>query len=146
MQDSDLSGSNQNRPKNSSTFKTMSILSFVGNGIWAFLFLLLFIGCVVNGAALMKSVSLDSFFEGAIMFFAVISALIIAACLVAIVGVVKMKNGKRRGFFLYAIANGLWSLLLFYAGTGDGGTIFWIGGIISLLFIGFYMLRLHKLH
>lgn len=146
MQESDILDNNQNQPQNSSTFKTMAILSYVGNGVWAFLFLLLFIGCVVNGAAMLKSVSLDNFFGGAIMFFTVISALVMVVCLVSIIGVVKMKNGKRRGFFLYAIANGLWSLLLFYAGTGDGGTVFWIGGIISLLFIGFYMLRLHKLH
>ena len=132
--------------KLSSTFKTITILSFIGNGIWALLFLLLFVACIVNGAAVIKSVSLDNFFGGAIVFFTLLSAVILGVCLTALIGVVKMRKGKRQGFVLYAVANGLWSMLLFYAGTDKGGSLFWIAGIISLLFIGYYALRLPKMH
>ncbi len=139
-----LDGSKKEK-SGSSMYKTMNILSYIGNGVWGILFLLLFVACIVNGAAVASTVSLDSFFGGAIAFFAFLSALVVALCVVSIIGVLKMRKGKRKGFFLYAIANGLWALVLFYAASDNGGFNLIAGGVISFAFVYYYGMRLGKL-
>lgn len=130
----------------SALFNVMSILSYIGNGIWTLLFLVLFIGCLSNGAAMMKNVSMDAVFGGVVAFFAILSALIILLCVVSMVGMAKMGKGKRSGFILYAISNGIWALLIFYAAAGDGGMGFIIGGLISLGFIVYFGSTFRKLN
>lgn len=119
-------------------FNVMSILSYIGNGIWTLLFLVLFIGCLSNGAAMMKTISMDAVFGGVVAFFAILSALVILLCVVCIIGMVKMRKGKRSGFFLYAISNGIWGLLIFYAAADGGDIMFIVGGLISIGFIIYF--------
>jgi len=128
----------------SGLFNAMSILAFVGNGLWAFLFLLLLIGCTVNGAAMMESTTLNNFFGGIVMFFALASLLMVLSCVVAFVGVLRMRKGYKRGFFLYAGGNGVWILVVFYAAI-EGGMTYVLGGILSLLFIVYFASNLGKL-
>lgn len=128
----------------SGLFNTMSILAFVGNGVWGLLFLLLLIGCTVNGAAMMESTTLNNFFGGIVMFFAIASLLMVLSCVVAFVGVLRMRKGYKRGFFLYASGNGIWILAVLYAAI-EGGMTYVLGGILSLLFVAYFASNLGKL-
>jgi TRAP-type C4-dicarboxylate transport system permease small subunit len=62
---------------------------------------------------------------------------IVALCVASIVGVVMMNNGKRGGFIVYAISNGIFALLLFSGVSAENpqGAIF---GVISVGFIFLY--------
>lgn len=114
-------------------FSPIVVLSYIGNSIWGVLFLLLFFGCVMNGAKMLESLSLDDFMGGLVMLFAVMSAVFVALCVVCIIAVNKMKKGNKNGFTLYAVCNGIWSMLLLYGSGGDW--LFIVMALISILFI-----------
>lgn len=112
--------------------KTLAIISYVGNALWAVLFLIValainsFKGMFVNrlqGAAM----STDQ-----LMTYVLVACLIIiATCVISIMGAAKMTKGKKGGFYMYAVANGIWTILLIMGGTPQGI----VCGLISLGFI-----------
>ncbi|MDG1915491.1 MAG: hypothetical protein P8I55_13000 [Crocinitomix sp.] len=59
-------------------------------------------------------------------------------------GVVKMKKGNKRGLLYYLIGNGLWVVLLIYAGR-EGSLVYLSSALISIGFTGFYAMMLPKL-
>ncbi len=124
------------KKSHSSLFSTVSGFSYTGNIIWGVLFGLLLIGCIINGASMLEETSLDNFFGGVVVGFAFMSTVILALCVVCIIGLVKMKKGERRGFLIYAISNGLWSLILIYSSQGD--FLFLGMAAVSIAFIIYY--------
>jgi len=89
--------------------KTLSILSIVGSSIWILLLL-------IGGLYLMSLGSAASGLMGAavgnVMGIVVLVLLFFIGLNVAtLIAAVKMMKGKKSMFILYAIANGIWSLL-----------------------------------
>ncbi|NOQ73334.1 MAG: hypothetical protein GQ574_15115 [Crocinitomix sp.] len=132
------------KKKESGAFGVMSVLSYIGNGIWALLFMILLIACITNGTSMQNSGTFDGLFGGMIGVFAAMSALVIIMCWLCISGVAKMKKGNRRGFMFYLIGNGLWIMLLIYAGR-EGNVTFLSGAVISIVFVTFYAMNLPKM-
>ncbi|MFT5824024.1 MAG: hypothetical protein ACI8ZM_005290 [Crocinitomix sp.] len=122
----------------------MSVLSYIGNGLWALLFMILLIGCITNGTDFENSSAFDGLFGGMLGLFAVMSLLVIIMCWLCIIGVAKMKKGNRRGFMLYLIGNGLWVMLLIYGGR-DGSVALLFGAILSIVFIAFFAMKIPKM-
>jgi hypothetical protein len=130
--------------KTSGAFGVMSVLSYIGNGLWALLFMIFLIGCIINGKDMVNGGSFEALFGGMLGVFALMSALIVILCWLCISGVSKMKKGIRKGFIFYLIGNGLWSVLLIYGGRD--GTVYMLGGaLVSIIFIGFYAMKLPKM-
>lgn len=125
-------------------FRTFAILSYIANGLSAVIFLWFFMACLINGVAAIESSTLDSLFGGGMLVFAAMGGLLFAVSILSILGVAKMQRGKRVGYFIYAISNGLWALILFYAAS-SGQVWLFLMGLVSLVFIGYFALRLPKL-
>ena len=133
------------KKKESGAFGVMSVLSYIGNGVLALLFMILLIACITNGTSMANSGTFDGLFGGMIGVFAVISALVILISWLCIIGVAKMKKGNRRGLMFYLIGNGLWVILLIYTGR-DGSLTFLSGALISIVFTAFYAMKLPKMN
>ncbi|MGB1102587.1 MAG: hypothetical protein ACPG21_03075 [Crocinitomicaceae bacterium] len=119
-------------------FNTLSILSIVGNVLVAILFAILFLGGLNNSSESLQNFAIDGVVGGFMLLFTVLSALVLISCILSILGVVKMRKGQRRGFKLYAIGNGAWIALVFYASLGDA-YYYLISAAISALFILFFL-------
>ena len=123
-----------------SIFQTFAMLSYIGNSIWGILFLLLFIGCIINGEGMLREGDDTS----RVTFYLIVSALILMASILCIIGVMRMKRGKKAGFYAYAFGNLIWIGLLFYD-AGRYGLVFPVLAGISAVFVIYYALRLPKL-
>jgi len=128
----------------SGVFRTFSILSYIANTLSAIVLLWFLLACLINGLDQLKDTSLANFFGGGLILLAIGAGVLCTASILSIVGVAKMRRGKRTGFFLYAISNGLWVLIVFY-GASAGNIYLLIMGGISSLFIAYFALRLPKL-
>jgi|GEM_PF-2323880 len=126
------------------TFQSFTMLSYIGNAVWGILFLILFIGCIINGEAMLK----DGEDTSRLTFYLIASAVILISCIFCIIGVMGMKRGRKKGFKNYAIGSVIWVLLLFYDSTfgrGTYGMLFPIIASVSIVFVIYYALRLPKL-
>jgi len=135
---------NATRKQRQRTFQSFAMLSYIGNSIWGILFLILFVACIVNGQAVLR----EGDDASRITFYLIISALIVTASLLCIIGVMRMKKGKKKGFYAYAIGNLVWIALLFYDSTfglGTYGILFPIMAAVSAVFLIYFGLRLPKL-
>ena len=135
------------QPKKSKAFSTISVLSYIGNSICALLAMILLIASISNGTNLSKSGSFDALFGslmGVMAVMAVMAVLVIVMCYLCIMGVAKMKKGNKRGLLYYLIGNGLWVVLLIYAGR-EGSLVYLSSALISIGFTGFYAMMLPKL-
>jgi hypothetical protein len=112
---------------------TVAVLSIIGSAFWGIVFFILFIGCLINGAALMESLSMDNVFSGVIFLFAVMSLLIMTLCAFTIVGAIQLKKGLKKGFKFYAIGNIPWVLIMLYA--SNGSIAFIVVALISAVFV-----------
>ena len=126
--------------KKNSLFTTMTTLSFIGNIIWFILFGILLSGSLMNSASIVESFSVDGIKGGIMFIFAIISAIVVSSCIVSLIGLVKMRKGKKRGFGYYAIGNGVWVLMMIYMTFGDYGYAI-VSAIISILFILFFFFK-----
>lgn len=106
-----LENIDENKPQEvPQTVKVLSIFAYIGNGLWATIFLvvLLWIAFAFNSFRLPGVRSSDTGIICAALLF------VTALCALSIVGAAKMAKGKKSGFYLYAIPNGIWSLMLFF--------------------------------
>ena len=112
--------------------KTLSILSIVGNSLWLLMFLIgtLWLLTMANSfGGPMRGMMGD--FVG---IFIVIMLLVSALHILGLIAAVKMMNGSKGAFIMYAIATGLWCLLLLISlanGAQQGGNVAFVA--ISLL-------------
>ncbi|WP_066757943.1 hypothetical protein [Crocinitomix algicola] len=133
--------------RNKNLFKTFTSLAYIANVIWAVLFSILLIGCILNGEAILNaapdSINPEGFFGSLIALFLVLSIVVVTLCVLSILGLNKMRANARKGYFLYVISNGVWALLQIY--IGSDGTIFYLAsGLISIVFIFYFTVQLPK--
>ena len=117
--------------------KTLAILSYVGNGLWTLLLLIMAFALNAFMGELVNRLDAPTMSTDQLMTLIMIGCLVLAVfCILSIVGAAMMTKGKKSGFVLYAIGNGIWTLLMIMGGTPQG-IVF---GVISLGFIlGFGM-------
>jgi len=120
--------------------KTLGILSIVGNSLWA---LLILIGTfwtlgATAGASIIPGMG-DAI------------ALVVIVCLVSILlnvlglmGAMKMMKGNKGGFVLYAVATGIWALLMLLAGI-QGDIVSLLSAVVSIGFIIAFNMQLKNL-
>lgn len=112
-------------------FKTLTILSHIANGIWGFLFLISIAAFGSMGEQIIRKVpELRGYGSEAVTITIVVLLIILVLIVLSLVGVIMMQRKKKSGFVLYAVANGLWSVLLLMGLTP-------IGIITGLAGIGF---------
>ena len=126
--------------KKNATFTTMTTLSFIGNAVWAILFGIIFSGSLNNSSEMLNSLSVDGLFGGLLFLFAILSGIVLFSCIISIIGLVKMRKGKKKGFKYYLVGNGIWILIMIYTAFGDSFYAIF-GAIISLLFLAFFYFK-----
>jgi hypothetical protein len=119
--------------KLSTGLKVLSITAIIANGIWLLLFLMLFVGCIVNGQTLVDKMDISSVFTNLVFVFALASLIVVLDCLVCILAVGMIWRGEKKGLKLYVGANSLWVLLVFYASGGD--FMYITAGLLSVIFM-----------
>ena len=117
--------------------KTLAIISYVGNTLWALLFLIVALALNSFKSMLVNRLDAPAMSTDQLMNYILIASIVIVLiCIVSIIGAAKMTKGSKTGFYLYAVANGLWTVILLLGGTPQGI----VCGLISLGFIvGFGM-------
>jgi hypothetical protein len=121
--------------------KTLSILSIVGNSLWLLMFLIgtLWLLSLANSFGGTFGGMMGDFMG---MFVAIILGISVLHVL-GLIAAVKMMNGKKGAFIMYAIVTGLWCLLLLMSlvqGTQQGGNVGLV--VISLLSSGGFIVAL----
>lgn len=147
METSNQSLANQSNSGRSSFFRTIVLLSHIGNFFTVLVFVFLLIGSI-NAEETSTTQSEMFGFQFAFMSYLKYVAMgILFICLLTFIGVVLMKRGKRSGFFLYAIPNAIWACLLFYFSMDivTLGFVMKIFSAISVLFIVLFATRIPKL-
>lgn len=147
METSNQSPANQSNSGRSSFFRTIVLLSHIGNFFTVLVFVFLLIGSI-NAEETSATQSEMFGFQFAFMSYLKYVAMgILFICLLTFIGVVLMKRGKRSGFFLYAIPNGIWACLLFYFSMDivTLGFVMKIFSAITVLFIVLFATRIPKL-
>lgn len=115
-----------------STVKTLAILAYIGNILWALLFLLVFVMIDLIIEELVNKLPVAEMTTDQFVTYLMIGCgVLILCCIVSFIGALKMSKGKKIGFVLYAVANGIWAVLLFMGGTPQGI----VCGAISVGFI-----------
>ena len=113
------------------------IFSFIGNGLWGLLFLLI-LGITLSSPdellnalkesdpAEFKSMG-SEIFQLIYLFFG--GGLLL--CILSIVGAIMLFKANKKGMILFAIGNGLWGIVL----IGSGTIFLVLSGLISVLLI-----------
>lgn len=121
--------------------KTLSILSIVGNSVWALLLLITMFWVLGNTAGLG---SLIPGMGDAIALIVIIFIVMILLNVLGLMGAMKMMKGNKGGFTLYAVATSIWALLLLLAGI-QGDIISLLCAITSIGFIIAFNMQLKKM-
>jgi len=111
------------------TIGVLAILVYIGNIYWAFIY-----GRIVFGAMSLDDSFAYSFADGYYLPSENIIAglLLLSLCVFSCVGAFEMSKGKKSGFRIYLIANGLWIGFCFWSGTAEY-IAFATGSIIFIL-------------
>lgn len=130
--DQSSEGGNQEVPQ---AVKTLGILSIIGSSLWGLLVLILMFWFLSASSSMGRMLPIAD--PGGMMAALIIAFLILVAInALAILGVTKMMKGKKGGFILYAIMNGLWALLILMgASNGENPAMSIIIGLVSVGFI-----------
>lgn len=116
----------------------ITILSYIGNTLWIILFAIYF--AIFEQFIDMLNLPSDVDLDKIIMLVRGVFLFLILVCIVSVFGVVQMNRGKKSGFTLYAVSNGIFGLLLIIGSfNNDQNPAFGIivGGL-SLAFIFFF--------
>ncbi len=123
--------------KRENIFKIVTTLGYIGNIILVIAFSIMLIACVINGKALLESVSLDQFVGKIVFVYAFFSGIMVLLGIFSIIGLRRMQKGIKRGFLFYVIPNSIWVLNLFYA--SEGSVTFIVLAVVSVMFIIYYV-------
>jgi hypothetical protein len=147
LETSNQSPANQTNSGRSSFFRTIVLLSHIGNFFTVLVFLFLLIGAINSVGTSTKQTEMFGFQFASMSYLKYVSMGVLFICLLTFIGVFSMKRGKRRGFFIYAIPNGIWACLLFYFATDATSLKFflqlWSG--LTVLFIILFATLIPKL-
>lgn len=147
METSNQSPANQSNSGRSSFFRTIVLLSHIGNFFTILIFAFLFIAAMNNESISSKETTFFGYTFASMAYLKYVAMGVLFICLLTFIGVVLMKRGKRSGFFLYAIPNGIWACLLFYFSMDivTLGFVMKIFSAITVLFIVLFATRIPKL-
>ncbi len=147
MENSNQSPANQSNSGRSSFFSTIVLLSHIGNFFTILIFAFLFIAAMNNESISTKETTFFGYTFASMTYLKYVALGVLFICLLTFIGVFSMKRGKRRGFFIYAIPNGIWACLLFYFSMDIEtlGFIMKIFSAITVLFIILFATRIPKL-
>jgi hypothetical protein len=121
--------------------KTLAVFAYIGNAIWALLFLILVLALESMSGMLVNRMEAPGLSTDQLMtYILIVCVVFVVVCLVSIIGAAKMTKGKKSGFYMYAGSNGLWTILLLLGGTPQGVVV----GLISLGFIVAFGMQLKK--
>jgi hypothetical protein len=120
--------------------KTLGILSIIGNALWG---LLLLIGMfwVIGASSSMPFLPPGS--GDMIAIIIIVMLIFIALNVFGLMAALKMMNGNKKAFTLYAIVTSIWALLMLLGSNGDILTILF--GVISIGFIIAFNMQLKKI-
>lgn len=125
--------------KNWRKFLTLPALAAIGNLLWFLLFSVILIASIINwNVAVESNAPRENIF-----FFLILSSVIVLACLLCFYGLLRMRKGKKIGFYFYAIGNLIWIGALFYDLTRYS-YIYPVLIAISLLFVIFFAIMARK--
>ncbi|MEO9532121.1 MAG: hypothetical protein ABJG68_06655 [Crocinitomicaceae bacterium] len=118
--------------------KTLSILSIVGNSLWLLIFLIaafyvLAFASAFGGLA-------GGLFAGFFAIAAIIFFLILMLHVLGLIAAIRMMNGSKGAFILYAVTNGLWSLLCLMSAVNDRQDNQMFSVFCGLVSIGFIVM------
>ena len=119
--------------KKNSSLKVVALLSYLANGFWALMFLLLFLGCIINAGKVEEVVQMDGVFEGLIYVMAGISIVMVMISILCIYGLSELVKGNKSGTRIYLICNSIWVLFVFYASAGS--FVYITLGLVSVIFM-----------
>lgn len=147
METSNQSPANQSNSGRSSFFRTIVLLSHIGNFFTVLIFTFLFIAAMNNESISTKETTFFGYTFASMAYLKYVALSVLFICLMTFIGVVLMKRGKRIGFFLYAILNGIWACLLFYFSMGESSLQLFlqVWSAITVLFIVLFATRIPKL-
>jgi hypothetical protein len=115
------------------SFFTLLVLSYIGNGLWI-LFLLVAFSMLDKLIDAMEAIFVDVPMDVARRALALTLGAFIATCVGSIIGLILMSKRKRVGFWVYAVSNGIFALMVF-ANLGNGQLQPIIIGLASVGFI-----------
>lgn len=123
-----LENLNAEKPTVPQAVKTLSIFAYIGNGFWGLVILIVILWALAASASFERIMNLQVLEPGALLAGGLIAVVL---CALPIFGAAMMTKGKKSGFWLYAVSNGLWVLLNFASGVPQNIFV----GAISLGFI-----------
>ena len=147
METSNQSPANQSNSGRSSFFRTIVLLSHIGNFFTVLVFVFLLIGSINSEGTSDTQKEMFGFQFAFMSYLKYVAMGVLFICLLTFIGVFSMKRGKRRGFFLYAIPNGIWACLLFYFSMDESSLQLFlqVWSAITVLFIVLFATRIPKL-
>ncbi|UKN01675.1 hypothetical protein K6119_18285 [Paracrocinitomix mangrovi] len=113
--------------------KTLSILSIVGNSLWGLLILIALF--YILGATGSMGRFMPAGAGGMVAMVVVIIILMLLLNVLGLVAAIKMMQGNKKAFILYAIVTGIWALLMLVAGANGGQILNIVSGLASAGFI-----------
>lgn len=122
--------------------KTLSILSIIGNSLWALILLILTLWLLAaSGSA---AAFLPRGMGQLVGIMIVVMLVMLALHILGLVAAIKLGKGNKKSFGLYAAVTGLWAVLLLYSGmSGDLLTI--ISGLASAGFVVAFGMQLKNM-
>ncbi len=147
METLEQSPTNQRNTGRSSFFRTIVLLSHIGNFFTILIFAFLLIGAINNEGIATKETTFFGHQFSSMAYLKYVAMGVLFICFVTFIGVILMKRGKRSGFFIYAIPNGIWACLLFYFSLDivTLGFLLKIFSAVTVLFIVLFATRIPKL-
>lgn len=118
--------------------KILAILTYVGNGLWALIFLGVFFWFMADSDAVAAELKLKDLPMGPVAIFILILELMFLFC---ILGAYSMASGRRAGFWIYLVGNAIWILLNILPGQVEN----FIVALISMGFTIGFIVQLKKL-
>ncbi|MBL7900231.1 MAG: hypothetical protein JNJ99_16970 [Crocinitomicaceae bacterium] len=109
--------------------KTLSIFAYIGNGFWGLVIFILMILTMTSIDTIERIVGGSLGEQKGVLI--VTFLIMLATCVLPIIGCIKMSKGYKTGFYMYVAANGIWTLLNIIAATPQNIFV----GLISLGFI-----------
>jgi hypothetical protein len=117
--------------------KTLSILSIVGNSVWALLIVITVL--YLLGASGQVSRFIPGGMGNIMGMLIGIMLLMLALNIAGLIAAIKLGKGQKGSFILYAIVTGIWALLLLLSGM-NGSVLALLSSLASIGFIvGFGM-------
>lgn len=116
-------------------FNILSVLSYLGNLFW--IALIMYYYTIMNEVLSLIPIPDGVAAAQVEQIFLMLFGILIFTCMLSLIGVILMNKRKKVGFFIYAVGNGLFGLLMFVGGT-SGSPMSILFGVTCFFFIYLY--------